>query len=72
MGCRGKKRGAAGGNDAERGTPFRVRAPTAAPGTREAAELNELANSEETAAAANKEEENVKEARMLLCKLTTS
>ena len=68
-GCRPAK-GAAKGADAERRTPFRVRAPTTTPGAREGAERNDLAISEEAAAAANKEEEDVGEARMLLCKLT--
>jgi hypothetical protein len=47
-----------------------VRAPTTTPGTREDAKRNDLANSEEAAAAANKEKEIVGVARMLLCKLT--
>ena len=48
-----------------------MRAPTAAPGTREAAERTELANRDEQAATANKEKESVGEAKTLLCKLTT-
>jgi hypothetical protein len=46
-----------------------VLAPTAAPGTRETAKRNDLAKSDEAAAAANKEK-SVEGARTLLCKLT--
>jgi hypothetical protein len=50
-------------------TPFRVRALTTMPGTREGAERNDLANSGAAAATANKEK-SVGEAWTLLCKLT--
>ena len=46
-----------------------MHAPTPAPGIRKGVERNDLAKSEEAAAAANKEK-NVEEARMSLCKLT--
>ena len=57
------------GTDAEMRKPFRVRAPTAAPGTRGTAERNNLANSDEAAPTAKKKK-NVGVTRMLLCKLT--
>jgi hypothetical protein len=62
-------KGASEGTDAERRAPFRVRAPTAAPGARKDAERSELANGDAAPATANKEE-NVEEERSLLCKLT--
>jgi hypothetical protein len=46
-----------------------VRAPTAAPEIRETAKRNDLANSDEEAANANKKK-SVEDARPLLCKLT--
>jgi hypothetical protein len=64
--------GAAEFADAERRRSFRVRAPTAAPGTRGTAERNGLANSAEAAPTVRKKKENVGVTRMLLCKLTTA
>ena len=62
--------GAAGGTEAERRGPYRVRAPTPVPGTRKTGERNDHAKSAEAAATANKKKENVGETRMVLCKLT--
>ncbi len=61
--------GAAESTDADTRTPFRVRAPTAAPGTREACRSQGHVNSDAGAATENRKEDAAG-AGMLLCKLT--